>query len=166
MKHLLAALTLSSPLLLAGCATTADESDSSPPEVVLRYRFEGGTWVDVPGSGLELDFEDEVLHLWAVGTDSGGVRLVEIEVSGDVVCQSGLPKYSHSPSVVEQNSEDPSVEDGGRTVSSRNVVMEFPASRACEDEAHDLKSGTLVAVARARNFAGAEASSGALTLTR
>lgn len=166
MQRLISSLSLCLPALLTACATTADESDTTAPEVQLRYRFDDGTWADVPASGLAIDFDGDVLHLWAVGTDSGGVQLVEIEVTGEVTCTSGLPKYSHSPSASEQNEEDPSVGDGDRTVSSRNVTMEFPAGRACEDEAHEYLSGALTAVARARNFASGETTSGALTLSR
>lgn len=155
-------------IVLGACATRADVDDPTPPEVVLRYRFDAGTWIDVPAGGktVAFDADHEQLYLWAVGTDSGGVKQVQIAVTGDVTCQNGLAKYSWETSVKETNSEDSSVGDGDRTESSRSVVMEFPQGRACDDDAHALNKGTLEFVALATNFASDTTISPTLTVTK
>ena len=148
--------------------THAEADDPTPPEVVLRYRFDAETWKDVPEGGhtVAFDAEHEHLYLWAVGTDSGGVKEVRITASGVVTCQNGLARYSWTTAVEEKNSEDSSVGDGDRTVSSRNVVMSFPKGRACEDDAHALRSGELEFAAKATNSSGGTATSPALKVTK
>jgi len=160
MKRTLMAAGLA--ILASSCATSPDYDDTTPPTLELKYRFEGGRWAKVPSAGKSIGFDSGTLYLWAVGQDSGGVERVTIKATGDVICSQGSAKYDHETSVKEVSQED----DGGRTVSSRNVLMTFPGGRACEADADTFRSGTLEFVATARNFAGAEVTSGTLTATR
>ena len=151
---------------LGGCATTADAGDTTPPTVEFKYRFDDELWADVPSAGLSVDFDGDVLYLWAVGRDSGGVERVVIKGTGDVICRTGLANYSSAVSETAKAEEDSSVGDGDRTESSRNLLWTFPAGSACDDEADDYRSGSIDFVAKARNFAGTEVTSGTLTVSR
>jgi hypothetical protein len=159
---LVASLLLLATWISASCATTANFDDTTPPTVELKYRFDDGLWEEVPAGGLTVDFDGDVLHLWAVGRDSGGVERVKIYGDGSVTCRRSTGvNYSDDIRARETHAEDPSVGDGDRTESVRNVTMTV---EPCSPDT--FKGGSISFYAEARNFAGATATSGVLVTSR
>ena len=111
---------------------------------------------------------DDVVHLWAVGKDSGGVQSVAIIGSGSVQCEgTGGLVFSETIDLYTSHDEDPSVGDGDRTESSRNHTREFRVSNfrdACSS-GRTLESGVIRFEAIAMNFGFGSATSQRVKIT-
>lgn len=123
LPRLLAAAALLA--LVAGCKTTAKSPDTTPPELVFRYRVNDGMWAEIPSGGASVTVgKTDTLQLWANAHDTGGVYLVQIDAKGSKQCvtEAGMIAVS-STSFSAENRAPAGTEPGDSTLATLFALL-------------------------------------------